>query len=215
MSHVSSGSIRRRGRQKTAALAQERAAQKQEFLANSRVTRRGRRRIRKASSGDGVALSSSAKSTSKSNPFSGFSPSSSSVKIAKGDNLSTLLKKQGYSASEIYGKGEGGLSLIDRVSQANGLKNPNLIHVGNSLKLPSKAQPQKSESPVSNFFDGVKNFFTGSDNSGSSSEVSKPSGTRRSRRIAQREAAQEAREQELASQQEFMDNSVMTRRGRR
>jgi hypothetical protein len=84
----------------------------------------------------------------KTNPFSSFAPSSSSVTVdgwkkGKNDSLEGILKNQGYSLSEIYSKDANGKTLVDKVASANNLRNPNVIHPGQELNVPSK---EKSES---------------------------------------------------------------------
>ena len=84
----------------------------------------------------------------KPNPFSSFAPSSTSVKVdgwkkGKNDSLEGILKNQGYTLKEIYSKDENGKTLVDKVASANNLKNPNVIHPGQDLSVPSK---EKAES---------------------------------------------------------------------
>ncbi len=55
------------------------------------------------------------------------------VTVAKGDNLWTLLKNQGFSNSEIA-------KLVPEVASQNQLRDPNLIHPDQTLTLPSKLE---------------------------------------------------------------------------
>lgn len=85
---------------------------------------------------------------SESNPYSKFAPSASKVKVdawgkGKNSSLDSILKSQGYSDKEIYGKGEDGKSLLDKVSATNKLKNPNLILPGQELTVPKKGEVAK------------------------------------------------------------------------
>lgn len=79
----------------------------------------------------------------KPNPFEGISNSSSTVSVekwgeGKNDSLESILRNQGYTLNEIYSKGPDGKNMIQSVASANGLKNPNLIHPGQELQVPSK-----------------------------------------------------------------------------
>ena len=80
------------------------------------------------------------------NPFEGFAPSAASVTVDRwrkgpNDSIERILRRQGYSLDEIYQKGAGGQRLIERVAQANGLRDPNMIRPGSKLTVPSKQQP--------------------------------------------------------------------------
>lgn len=102
-----------------------------------------------AAPSDSVELSSAARSIT--NPFEGFAASSATVKVdawgkGKNDCLEHILKNQGYSVKEIYGKGDDGLSLLDRVTAANNMKNPNLVRAGQTLNVPSKHRQDEPDS---------------------------------------------------------------------
>lgn len=97
---------------------------------------------------DGVALSSESKEAGKTNPYEGVAENSSSVTVdgwkkGKNDSVEGILRNQGYSLKDIYNKDKDGKTLIDRVAETNGLKNPNVIHAGQSLQVPTR---EKSES---------------------------------------------------------------------
>ncbi len=93
---------------------------------------------------DTAVLSTQANSqTDKPNPFEGISNSSATVSVekwgeGKNDSLESILRNQGYTLKEIYTKGPDGKNLIQSVAAANDLKNPNLIHPGQELQVPSK-----------------------------------------------------------------------------
>jgi len=97
---------------------------------------------------DAANLSSTAQTAAPSNPYNGVAEGVATVTVEKwspGNNskstLDGILKSQGYSSEEIYGKGEDGKSLLDRVSAVNDLKDPNLIHPDQKLKIPMKEKP--------------------------------------------------------------------------
>lgn len=69
------------------------------------------------------------------------------VTVKSGDSLSQLLMQRGYSLKEMYQKDEQGKTLIDRVSDSNGLRNPNLIFPGQELNLPGKDQLEEMDFP--------------------------------------------------------------------
>ncbi len=62
------------------------------------------------------------------------------VKVASGDTLSQLLLQRGYSLEEMLKKDENGQNMFDTIAATNGLRNPNLIHPGQELTLPSKEE---------------------------------------------------------------------------
>lgn len=85
------------------------------------------------------------------NPYEGTAPDYIKVKVGKwgtgeNDSLIGILRSQNYSKNEIYGKSEG-KSLLDQVSQANNLRNPNLIREGQELLIPLKAKAETGETP--------------------------------------------------------------------
>ncbi len=96
---------------------------------------------------DNVSLSSSALALAPAtnNPYGDIGATSSQVKVdawgqGKNDCLEHILTNQGYSLSDIYKKDAQGKCLLDRVSAVNNLKNPNLIHPGQKLQIPSKME---------------------------------------------------------------------------
>lgn len=102
-----------------------------------------------AGAGDATALSTTAQASATNNPYSGVAEGVTSVKVGKWspDNTSNstldgILKSQGYSSEEIYGKGADGKSLLDRVSAVNNLKDPNLIYPDQQLKIPTKEKAE-------------------------------------------------------------------------
>jgi LysM repeat protein len=97
---------------------------------------------------DSVTLSKGAQQTGSS---SSVGQQSSSVVVdkwgtGKNDCLESILKNQGYSTEEIYQKGADGKSLLDKVAAINKLRNPNLIHAGQELTIPSKETPREAGS---------------------------------------------------------------------
>lgn len=58
----------------------------------------------------------------------------------RNDSLVSILRGQGYSTREIYGKDAHGVTLLERISQSNNLKNPNLLRQGQQIRVPSKEQ---------------------------------------------------------------------------
>ena len=107
-------------------------------------------------SSDASSLSSAAQSAPSANPYEGVAAGVTSVKVepwSPGNNskstLDGILKSQGYTSEEIYGKGDDGKSLLDRVSAANNLRDPNLIHPDQNLKIPTKEKPAEQQAPQS------------------------------------------------------------------
>ncbi len=104
---------------------------------------------------DAVAISADAGGAAAPNPYEGFSEHSVSMKpdswtkdrtpgegqVARNDHLEGMLRNQGYSVEDIYKKDENGQNLLQRVADANGLKDPNLITPEQSLTLPTKNAP--------------------------------------------------------------------------
>ena len=69
------------------------------------------------------------------NPYEGFSSEARRVQVdawRKGpnDSIERILRNQGYTPQEIYRRDASGKTLIQRVADANGLKDPNLIRPG-------------------------------------------------------------------------------------
>lgn len=108
-----------------------------------------------AAPSDAVAISSETGQAGQQNPYEGFSEHSVSMKpdawtkdrapgegqVARNDHLEGMLRNQGYSLEDIYAKDENGQNLLQRVADANGLKNPNLITPDQSLTLPTRNAP--------------------------------------------------------------------------
>jgi hypothetical protein len=69
--------------------------------------------------------------------------------VARNDHLEGMMRNQGYSVEDIYARDAGGQSLLDRVAQANGLRDPNLITPEQSLVLPTRNAPPQQESNAS------------------------------------------------------------------
>jgi len=110
---------------------------------------------------DGVALSSetasAAESAAPENPYEGVAEGVTSVKVepwspenTSKSTLDGILQSQGYTPEEIYGKGEDGKSLLDRVATTNNLENPNLIYPDQELQIPQKTvEEEKDEASIS------------------------------------------------------------------
>lgn len=97
--------------------------------------------------GDRLVLTNAAQNVRQDNPYQQVAPDYIKVKVGRwgsGDNdsLIGILRAQNYSKSEIYSKDSEGLTMLDRVSQANKLKNPNLIREGQELTIPVKERQQ-------------------------------------------------------------------------
>lgn len=90
---------------------------------------------------DQVQLSGN--TTGLSNPYGKAGFGTQRVTITPNDNLESILKSQGFSAKEIYSKDGTGQSVLDRVAQANDLRNPNLISSGSSLLIPQLSEKSK------------------------------------------------------------------------
>ena len=87
------------------------------------------------------------------NPYEGTAPGHAKVKVdiwGEGDNgsLTQILNNQGYNSQELYKKDASGKTLVDRVAQQNGLKNPNLVRPGQELSVPSKIENLATEAPA-------------------------------------------------------------------
>ncbi len=105
---------------------------------------------RRSESRDQVSLSREA-SESRPNPYAGVSDGSTTIRVdawrnGRNDSVEAILRNQGYSLGEIYQRGENGQTLIDRVAQANNLRNPNLLAEGQSLRIPSRANTESVSS---------------------------------------------------------------------
>ena len=80
------------------------------------------------------------------NPYEGFSSESRRVQVdawRKGpnDSIERILRNQGYTPQDIYRRDASGKTLIQRVAEANGLKDPNLIRPGGKgLLVPVKGE---------------------------------------------------------------------------
>lgn len=57
------------------------------------------------------------------------------------DHIEGILLNQGYTVDEIYAPDENGQTLVDQVAGANELGDPNIIHPGQSLVVPTTAPP--------------------------------------------------------------------------
>ena len=57
------------------------------------------------------------------------------------DHIEGILLNQGYTVDEIYAPDENGQTLVDQVAGANELDDPNIIHPGQSLVVPTTAPP--------------------------------------------------------------------------
>lgn len=94
-------------------------------------------------------------SSAEINPYEGIANKAVSVKVdgwKKGPNdcLEHILRNQGYSQQEIYQQNDQGLSLIERVAQVNGLKDPNLVATHSKLVVPTKKLQQTEVGPQEN-----------------------------------------------------------------
>jgi hypothetical protein len=56
----------------------------------------------------------------------------------KNDCLEHILKNQGFSLKDIYTKDKDGKTLVQRVAETNGLEDPNLVHAGQKLTVPTQ-----------------------------------------------------------------------------
>ena len=89
------------------------------------------------------------------NPYEGFASEAARVNVDRwkkgpNDSIEHILINQGYSPRDIYGRDSSGKTMIERVAQANGLKDPNLIRPGQKgLLVPVKDKPEaaKPEAP--------------------------------------------------------------------
>lgn len=57
------------------------------------------------------------------------------------DHIEGILRNQGYTVEEIYAPNENGQTLVDQVAGANELEDPNVIHPGQTLVVPTTAPP--------------------------------------------------------------------------
>lgn len=90
------------------------------------------------------------------NPYEGFADHSVSVtpeawtsdrtpaegQVARNDHLEGILRNQGYSIEDIYKKDESGQSVLDRVVEANNLRDANLITPDQELVVPTLHEPE-------------------------------------------------------------------------
>lgn len=128
-------------------------------LGEGRRTRRSRNRGRRSVSTGTVSNGNSASRTDQlaltqkiqeSNPYEGVSPSFSRVTVdawGKGENSTVLniLYNQGYTKNEIYGKTASGKTLLQEVQEKNSLRDVNLVHPGQVLKVPSRQAAEQQE----------------------------------------------------------------------
>lgn len=63
--------------------------------------------------------------------------------VARNDHLEGMLRNQGFEVSELYSKDANGQTLIDRVAEANGLRDANLITPDQELTLPTRHVPKE------------------------------------------------------------------------
>jgi LysM repeat protein len=87
------------------------------------------------------------------NPYQGTAPDHTTVKVGrwgtgKNDSVLGILYAQGYSKQDIYGKNAEGHSLLERVQQVNGLRNPNLIREGQELTIPVREKAAETNQPA-------------------------------------------------------------------
>lgn len=83
------------------------------------------------------------------NPYEGHNATSVTVTPWDGhgedgspnDSISSILLNQGYTLDEILAKDDNGQSLIDQVAQANDIENPDIIHAGDDLVVPTRSNP--------------------------------------------------------------------------
>lgn len=98
--------------------------------------------------GDQVQLSSGAHDV---NPYEGqYSAANVTVdKWKKGPNdcLERILLNQGFSLHDIYAK-KNGKTLLQQTAEANHLKDPNMVHNGANLVVPSNRKPAAEQPPV-------------------------------------------------------------------
>ena len=95
------------------------------------------------------------------NPYDGVAAGFSEVKVGKwgedNGSVEQILVNQGYSRGEIYRQDDQGQTLLDRVSDVNRLRNPNMVRENQAIVVPSKTaneqagrteQPTQPEQPV-------------------------------------------------------------------
>ena len=76
-------------------------------------------------------------------PYASLGAAAARVRVdrwGQGPNssLEGILRRQGYSREEIYGRDASGRTLAQRVAAVNDLKDPNLVHPGQDLTVPVK-----------------------------------------------------------------------------
>jgi hypothetical protein len=87
------------------------------------------------------------------NPYEGFASETARVSVDRwkkgpNDSIEHILRNQGYSAQDIYRRDASGKTLIQRVADANGLKDPNLIRPGKKgLLVPVKGEKPEVAKP--------------------------------------------------------------------
>ncbi|MGE0494142.1 MAG: hypothetical protein AB7S38_33335 [Vulcanimicrobiota bacterium] len=64
------------------------------------------------------------------------------------DHLEGILTNQGYSIEEIYAADDQGQTMLDRVAEANDLRDANLISPGQNLVVPTTQEPTPTEQPT-------------------------------------------------------------------
>lgn len=81
------------------------------------------------------------------NPYAGFSNEAARITVDRwkqgpNDSIEHMLLRQGYTPRDVYRKDASGRTLIRRVADANGLKDPNLIRPGRKMLVPVKGEGQ-------------------------------------------------------------------------
>lgn len=81
------------------------------------------------------------------NPYAGFSNEAARITVDRwkqgpNDSIEHMLLRQGYTPQDVYRKDASGRTLIQRVADANGLKDPNLVRPGRKMLVPVKGEGQ-------------------------------------------------------------------------
>jgi hypothetical protein len=81
------------------------------------------------------------------NPYAGFANEAARVTVDRwkqgpNDSIEHMLLRQGYTPQDVYRKDSSGRTLIQRVADANGLKDPNLVRPGRKMLVPVKGDGQ-------------------------------------------------------------------------
>lgn len=91
-----------------------------------------------AAHGDQLRLTDQAR---QAHPYEDFAARASTVRVQDKDTMEGILRNQGYSLKDIYGKDGQGRTMLDRVVEANNLRNANMIYSGRDLLVPEKGEP--------------------------------------------------------------------------